>query len=229
MPVETIAAPIAPGSQAGKPVNGSSFGFAVSAAAPHARPWPALRAPSEARAWWAAVLLPPCPRSAPAQAASTTALQMKMRSSSWPEASWCRPVWWTLSCPGRKPTRLQMEVLIDLDLSPFRLRRGDWRRGRRTILGCETEEKMERPPPPYAPPRRRYGRDRGCAQDRGPDRSCATTVDRGPRLEGEVGCGGSADQLPRRRAARLLRVGPTQVTEVSPSLLGEPEPGPSPQ
>jgi hypothetical protein len=44
-----------------------------------------------------------------------------------------------------------------------------------------------------------------------------------------VGCGGSADQLPRRRAARLLRVGPTQVTEVSPSLLGEPEPGPSPQ
>src|SRR5262249_3555100 len=46
------------------------------------------------------------------------------------------------------------------------------------------------------------------------DRPRPTTRERGSRLEGPVGGGCVVDQLPRRRADRVLRVGPAQVRNV---------------
>jgi len=74
---------------------------------------------------------------------------------------------------------------------------------------------MERPSAAHSSVDRRRRRHRGCAEARGLDRSRAPTVGRGSRLEGRVGGGGDADQLARRRAARLLRVRPTEVTDLT--------------
>ncbi len=84
-------------------------------------------------------------------------------------------------------------------------------RRRRLRFLCESQDEMERPRASHSSVDRRLRRDRGFAQDRRLDRSCATTLERGSRLEGRVGCGCVLDQLAWRGADRVFRVGPTQV------------------